>query len=254
MLRRFRMDLHIHTCLSPCADSEMVPTKIVKKAKSKGLDVIGICDHNSAENVMAVKRAGEREKLGVIGGIEITSREEVHILAFFDKENNLFELQKIIYDNLSGINDEKIFGEQIIVDEKGKALGFNKRLLIGATELSIEKVVDTIHSLDGLAIASHIDRERFGIIGQLGFIPDDLNLDGLEVSPKVSLENRRLKFSQASDSPLVTFSDAHTIQDIGKSATSFLINEARVSEIKKGLLNQDGRSILTHLRYSGKLN
>lgn len=248
------MDLHIHTCLSPCADSAMIPTKIVKKAKSKGLDVIGICDHNSAENVMAVKRAGERKKLGVIGGIEITSREEVHILAFFDKENNLFELQKIIYDNLSGINDEKIFGEQIIVDEEDKALGFNKRLLIGATELSIEKVIDTIHSLDGLAIASHIDRERFSIIGQLGFIPDGLNLDGLEISPKVSLENERLKFAQTSNFPLITFSDAHTIEDIGKSTTSFLINEASVSEIKKGLLNQDGRSILTHLRYSGKLN
>ncbi len=248
------MDLHIHTCLSPCGDLEMLPSKIVERARLLGLNAIGICDHNSAENVVVVKKAGEREGLATIGGIEITSREEVHILAFFDKEKDLFELQRIVYENLPGINDEEVFGKQAVVDEYDKVLGFNERLLIGATGLSIEKIVDAIHSLGGLAIASHIDRERFSILGQLGFIPDTLDLDGLEVSPKTSLERERLKSFQALDFPIVTFSDAHTLEDIGKSSTYFLIKEININEIKKALSGEDGRSILTYLGHSRELN
>ena len=74
MLREFKADLHIHTCLSPCAELTMLPTAIVKHAKRQGLDIIGISDHNSAENVNAVKKAGEKEDLLVLGGFEITSQ------------------------------------------------------------------------------------------------------------------------------------------------------------------------------------
>ncbi len=66
MLSRFRADLHIHTCLSPCAKEEMTPIAIVRQAKKKGLDVVGICDHNSKRNVAAVHQAVRREGLAVI--------------------------------------------------------------------------------------------------------------------------------------------------------------------------------------------
>ena len=89
-MRKVRADLHVHTCLSPCADMQMQATAIVKQAKEVGLDMIGICDHNSAENVMAVKKAAEKEGLTVIGGIEVTSREEIHILALFDENKDLY--------------------------------------------------------------------------------------------------------------------------------------------------------------------
>ena len=246
MLGRFRMDLHIHTCLSPCGDLEMMPSKIVKKAKSEGLDAIGICDHNSAENVVAVKKAGEKEDLAVIGGMEVTSREEVHILTLFDKDKDLLELQRIVYENLHGTNDEEIFGEQVIMDEEDEVLGTNNKLLIGATNLTIDEIVNTTHSLRGAVIASHIDRERFSVIGQLGFIPEELKLDSVEVSSKTSPN----EFRETSCFPVVTFSDAHFIEDIGKSSTIFFVKEATVSEIKKALLNKDGRFVLTYSGHS----
>ncbi len=244
MLKRFQADLHIHTCLSPCGESGMSPRRIAEQAKLRGLDIIGICDHNSAENVACVKKVGEKEGLTVIGGIEVTSQEEVHILAFFDEDKDLFELANHVYDNLPGVNDERVFGEQIVVNEDDEVLGFNKRLLIGATVLPLHQIVDRIHSLSGLAIASHIDRESFSIIGQLGFIPDGLELDGLEVSPRLSLEKARLEFGRALDLPLVTFSDAHTLEDVGKSFTCFLIEEANIKEIRKALLGDDGRKVV----------
>jgi len=68
MLRDFRADLHVHTCLSPCASNEMSPRAIVAAAVRKNLDLIGICDHNATDNVAAVKRAAGKELLAVVGG------------------------------------------------------------------------------------------------------------------------------------------------------------------------------------------
>ena len=236
-MRKIRADLHLHTCLSPCADNQMQATVIVKQAKKVGLDMIGICDHNSAENVSAVVKAGVREGLPVIPGIEITSCEEVHILGLFNTEQDLMHLQDMVYDNLSGENREQFFGPQTVVDEWDHVLGTNHRLLIGATALTVEQIVKAIHRRSGLAIASHVDRERFSLIGQLGFIPKGLELDALEVSTPSSIK-------QGHDYPVVTFSDAHFLDDIGKSYTHFMIEDVSVDEIKKALHNEMGRRII----------
>lgn len=244
MLEEFKGDLHVHTCLSPCGDFSMLPTLIIMKAKERDLDIIGICDHNSTENVMAVKKVGTMEGVTVIGGIEITSQEEVHILALFDDDANLLRIQNIVYEHLPGVNDEDAFGEQLIVDEKDEILGFNEKLLIGATTLFLEQVVDIIHQLGGIAIAAHVDRDAFSVIGQLGFIPEGLDVDGLEISPRNSVEDIRAKFPQVNDYPLVSFSDAHYLEDIGKRATSFLIEKPSIEELNKAFREVEGRKIL----------
>ena len=246
MLKKIKADLHIHTCLSPCGDMSMMPTVIVEKAKLKGLDVIGICDHNSSENVAAVKNAGEKYNLKVLGGMEVTSKEEVHILALFDEDKKLSELQEIVYENLKGKNDEELFGYQLVVDEQDEIIDLNKKLLIGATDMTVDRIVELIHSLNGLAIASHVDRERFSLIGQLGFVPEGLDLDGLELSPRYMSEKKKLDFPMAAGFPLVTFSDAHLPDDIGETSTFFLLDDITVKELKKALKNKDGRSILTY--------
>ena len=241
-LRWMRGDLHIHTCLSPCADSSMLPLTIVKEAKRNNLQIIGICDHNSIENVEAVKKAGKREGLAVMGGIEITSQEEVHILGLFSKKSALWDIQEMVYENLSGDNDEDVFGEQLVADEYDRVIGSNKKLLVGATGLPVEEIVGAIRRLGGLAIASHIDRESFGIIGQLGFIPPELRLDALEISSLASRE-KRYAFSRGYDFPVLTSSDAHCLEDIGRSFSSFLIKEACFEETKKALMGDKGRRV-----------
>lgn len=245
MLRRFKADLHVHTCLSPCGDLSMGPLSIVAKAAQRGLDVIGISDHNSSENTPAVVRAARGKNVTVLPGMEITSKEEVHLLALFDSVDKALQLQEIIYEHLHGENDAEAFGLQVVVNENHDVLAFNGRLLAGATDLSVEQVVDTIHRLDGLAIASHIDRETFGIIGQLGFIPEALPLDALELTRNTSLEEAQRRFSQYGRRAFVRSSDAHCLDDIGAAATSFLLSEATVAEIKKALLGKEGRRVVT---------
>ncbi|HXH86703.1 MAG TPA: PHP domain-containing protein, partial [Nitrospira sp.] len=206
-MKEFKADLHIHTCLSPCADLEMSPRNIVNEAKRKGLQVIGICDHNSAENVPAVVKNAAREGIAVIGGMEVTSKEEVHILALFGNDESLSSFQQVVHENLHGTNDEQLFGEQVIVNEDEEVIGFSDKLLIGATDLTIERLVDLIHEHDGLAIAAHVDREGFGILGQLGFIPEGLPLDALELADP----SKRDCIPPEVCMPLVTSSDAHKL-------------------------------------------
>ncbi len=237
MMKEVKVDLHLHTCLSPCSDFQMRPTAIVKQARKVGLDMIGICDHNSVENVAAVIRAGVREGLSVIPGIEITSQEEVHILGLFKTEQDLTPFQDMVYENLSGENNEDVFGSQEIVDEWDQVKGQNRKLLIGATTLTVEEIVKAIHQWGGLAIASHIDRERFGILGQLGLIPEGLQLDALEVSDRSLMKQKR-------GYPLVTFSDAHFLNDIGKNFTSFMVEGLSFDEINKALHREKGRKIV----------
>ena len=244
MLRIFRADLHIHTCLSPCADLNMGPRAIVNKAREHGLDVIGICDHNSSENVPAVVRAARDTNLKVLPGMEVTSKEEVHVLALFDTLEGALRLQEIVYEHLPGENDAEAFGPQVVVNEDHDVLGFNPRLLAGATELSIEEVVDSIHGLDGLAVASHVDRESFGILGQLGFVPEGLHLEALELSRNTSFEEGQRRFGQYGHFPFVRSSDAHSVEEIGAASTAFWLGEATTGEIKKALRGEEGRQVV----------
>jgi hypothetical protein len=210
---------------------------IVEQAKKAGLDMIGICDHNSGENVGAMMKAGKREGLAVIPGVEVTSREEVHILGLFNTEHDLMCLQDVIYENLPGQNDEEAFGPQLVLNEYGEVAGINSRLLIGATTLTLEQIIDAIHRFAGLAVASHIDRQRFSLIGQLGFIPKDLKLDAVEVSAPSSIE-------QEYDYPVVISSDAHFPEDIGRNSTCFMIENASAPEIGKALRSELGRKVV----------
>ena len=245
MLRCFRADLHVHTCLSPCGDVTMSPYRIVTRAKEMKLDIIGICDHNSAENVQATKNASSDKNITVLAGMEVTTAEEVHIIALFDETRAVLDLQKQVYEHLPVVeNNEAVFGPQIIANELDEVEGYNKRLLITATSITLKQLVAEIHDLGGLAIASHVDRETYGIIGHLGFIPDDLKLDALEISPRISRADALARFPEINKFPLITASDAHHLDDIAKAPTSFLLEAPTIDEIKKALANRDGRKVL----------
>jgi PHP family Zn ribbon phosphoesterase len=242
MLRMFKADLHIHTCLSPCADLEMSPKNIASEAKRKGIDILGICDHNSAENTGALVEAGGSLGLRVLPGLEATTKEEVHILGLFDDIASALRLQSVVYDHLPGENDEKAFGMQIVVSADGDVLGFNPRLLIGASTLALSELAGLIHSFGGLAIASHIDREAFGLIGQLGFIPENVPLDALEISPRLTYESARSAYGPAW--PITSSSDAHFLSEIGQALTSFWLEEGTVEEIRMAFAEKEGRKIV----------
>lgn len=235
MLRDYRADLHIHSCLSPCAELDMTPRAIVRAAIEKGLDIIALTDHNSMENVEVIKRIG-LDRIFVLAGLEVTSSEEIHILALFDDTERAEKMQSLVYKNLaSGENDERLYGHQVVVNENDEVLSLNKRLLIGATGLSAREIVESVHYLGGISIASHVNKESFSVISQLGFIPKDLSFDALEFSPQMSKQEALRRFPELSRFPWVSFSDAHYPQDIGRRITVFKMDGISVKDIKKAL-------------------
>ena len=244
MLKEFRADLHIHSCLSPCSDWAMSPKKIVQQSLEVGLDLIALCDHNSAENAGATMREGNRQGVQVLPGMEICSKEEVHILALFDELNPALEMQAYVYANLPGENNTEVFGFQVIANEQDEVIGENPRLLIGATRLGLHDIVDKTHVLGGINISCHVDRPAYGIINQLGFIPEDLNLDGLEVSYRIKLARAAQTIPGIENFSCVTASDAHYLNDIGKVGTVFELAEPTLAEIRLALARKDGRRIL----------
>jgi predicted metal-dependent phosphoesterase TrpH len=238
---KYKADLHIHTCLSPCAELRMSPRAVVETAARRGIGIIGICDHNSAENVPAAMRAAERVGITAIPGMEVATREEVHLLALFATVADVMVFQGAVYGRLEGENDEEAFGLQVVANEEDEVLGFCSRLLIGATDLPIDDTVRRIHDLGGLAIASHIDREAYSIVGQLGFVPPDLALDGLEVSVRATQDDVRGVREAYPDFAVVRSSDAHALDQIGCVWTEFDLERPGFAELARALREQGGR-------------
>jgi PHP family Zn ribbon phosphoesterase len=222
----------------------MRPQAIVQQALAMGLDMIAICDHNSAENVPASVNAGSENGLTVLPGMEITSKEEIHLLALFDRPEECMALQELVYQNLPGENVEEVFGCQTVVNERDEAVGINRKMLIGATLLSLERIVSFVNSLRGVMIASHIDRQAFSILGQLGFIPEGVPLDGLEISRRTSKEEAKERFHSYRRFSFVRFSDAHQLGDIGKNFTHFLLEKTTSEEVKLALHHREGRRVV----------
>ena len=244
MLKIFNCDLHIHTCLSPCAELDMHPKALVERALAARIDILAICDHNSSENVPYVINAARGKNLKIFPGMEITTSEEVHFLALFDSLPDLARLQEIVYLHLAGKNDEDRFGVQAIVNENGEVEGLNDKLLIGATDISLNDLLNHVHEQNGLAIASHIDRESFSVLSQLGFIDKSVNFDALEISSLTDIQQARIKYRELNNFSFITSSDAHYLKDIGTALTKIMLEEPTLNELKMAFAGQNGRRVL----------
>lgn len=239
------MDLHIHTVLSPCTEiADMTPRAIVSAALERGLDMIAVCDHNSARNTAATRRAAAGSGLTVIPGMEITSAEEVHFLGLFPTDEDAAAAQDDVYGHLFGENQESVFGCQVVVDEFDLVEDLDNRLLISATTLRAERVVDLIHANKGLVVACHVDRQAYGIFSQLGFIPPHLKIDAVEVSRRTDFESVRKRYRQCADHVLVTSSDAHYLDDVGAAYTVAKMAEPTFAELRKVFAGEDGRQVV----------
>ena len=95
-----RIDLHIHTTAS---DGLYSPAEIVTMAKTSGMDILGIADHDTVGGLAECTEAAHSHGLRIVPALEINSYNgsaEYHILGYFiDVKNSrllstLAELQK----------------------------------------------------------------------------------------------------------------------------------------------------------------
>ena len=134
----FFADLHIHSCLSPCGDDEMTPCNICGMAKIKGLDIIAITDHNTARNLPAAQEVCDAYGLLLLPGMEITTREEVHLLGYFPDVPTALEFSEMLRTHMpKGKNKPKFFGNQLVMNSDDEVIAEEDCLLIGASNFSL---------------------------------------------------------------------------------------------------------------------
>lgn len=243
-MKPFRADLHIHTVLSPCADLEMTPANIVRRAKGSGLQIIGITDHNSTKNAKLVKKLAQKQGIFVLTGAEVTTKEEVHCLAFFEFENQLDQFQQFLDEKITVIpNPDGHFGYQPVVDENDNILELIPNYLPAALKSGIGEIQQTVEKLDGIFIPAHVDRPSNGLFSQLGFIPPGLKFDAMEISWRASEKDVRKHYVLGKEITLIRNSDAHYLQQIGEICTLFFLEEICFSEIKWALNQQNKRFV-----------
>ncbi len=218
-------DLHMHSCLSPCGSDDMTPANLCGMAALKGLQMIALTDHNTADNLPAALKCCEAYGLLLIPGMEITTREEVHLLGYFPDVDTAVSFGQHVREHLPGKqNRPSLFGRQLIMNEDDEIIGEENALLIGATDLSLWQWTEEIRSAGGVAVPAHINRGSNGLLVNMGFVPEDLHFTCVEVwrdlpCPHTPQAGRHVLHS----------SDAHYLGDILEPEITMELPESTVS-------------------------
>lgn len=209
-MNRYSLDMHLHSCLSPCGHEDMTPENIVNMALIKGLDMIAVADHNTAGNLPGVLFAAQETPLCVVPAMELETAEGVHVLAYFEQLKDCLACAGAVYEALPEMpNNELFFGPQVRMFA-GEETGRETRLLVQSLALPIEEVFALVQSFGGVCVPAHINKESHGILGVLGFIPPDIFCPAVEL------------FGGAGESfgrKVLRSSDAHQLGDIFEENT-----------------------------------
>jgi len=194
----------------------MSPQLILEQAVHKELNLISIVDHNTVQHSILACRLSEDMPIRVIPGVELTSREEVHLLAYFPNTKELLKMEKEIDNYLPGKkNSSRFFGNQLFYDLKGEIIGIDNTLRQVALNIGLDNLVNLVHSIEGIAVPAHIDKDRFSLLTQLGFLDQEADYDAVEAS-KFKWRKRKFELGDTWDGfPVIAGSDSHRVEDIG---------------------------------------
>lgn len=208
-------DLHIHSGLSPCSDDDMTVNNIVNMSFIKGLDMIAITDHNSMRQLRFLDKICEG-KIDYVYGVEIQTREEIHVLGYFKKDTDLGPIQKWLDVNLIKMpNDKVYYGNEFIFDEEDNVIAEEDNLLITSIDLSISEVISKIHEFGGIAVLAHVLAQKYSVIDVFRKIPDRLDYDGLEITDESQQEEVQKMIGDRKTTFFVN-SDAHRLEAISE--------------------------------------
>ena len=221
----------------------MIPPLIVQKALELNIDLIAITDHNASANVYAVQRAAARSNLKVLPGMEVQTREDVHLLCLFEDLKELENWQAAVNKSLPDVlNRAEFFGEQYVVDEYGDYIRTETRMLLTSTRFSIDDVFEQVNAMGGLVIPAHVDRTTYGLFPTLGLLADNWPILGFEISRHTTPEKARATFPSMGNYPLIQSGDVHRLDEfIG--TTIFTLEEPTIDEIRMALKAEYQRKI-----------
>ncbi len=225
-MSKYYYDLHIHSCLSPCADDDMTPNNICGMAMLKGLQIVALTDHNTCGNCESFLKVAKKNGLIGIAGMELTTAEDIHIICLFEFLDKALEFSDEVQKrSVFFPNKVEIFGQQMYMDEEDNVTGVYDYFLPVATTLCLEEAVSLAESFGALVYPAHIDRMANGIVSILGTIPDTPSFSCIEYNSKDDVEKYSEKFPSLYGKPYVINSDAHNLWSINEAENFIELND-----------------------------
>ena len=244
-MSKYYYDLHIHSCLSPCADNDNTPNNIAGMASICGLNIVALCDHNTCKNCPAFFDAARRYGIIPVAGMELTTSEDIHIICLFEELESALEFSNEVEKRRILIKNRiDIFGEQLIMDSEDNVIGEEEHLLSNATTLSVEDVPQLVERYGGVCYPAHIDREANGIISVLGTFPETPHFDCVELHNGEKQTEYTERFS-LERKVFVVSSDAHYLTDMREENRYFELNDEPYSSafVRRQLFKKLGKKI-----------
>jgi len=141
--------------------------------------------------------------------MEITTKEEVHLLGYFKDVETAMEVGEIFTSHLPKMkNKPDFFGNQYVMNTDDEIVDVEERLLIGATDLDLTECTAIIRDHGGAAVPAHINRGH-GLLVNLGLFPEEPEFPVVEVRPELPVNEKLITGKRR-----LWSSDAHHLGDI----------------------------------------
>lgn len=213
-MRRFYYDLHVHSCLSPCADDDNTPNNLAGMASLCGLEIVALTDHNSCKNCPAFFAAAARYGIVPVPGMELTTSEDIHVICLFPALSDALAFGEAVDARRTRIkNRPEVFGEQLILDAADTVIGKESDLLSNATTISFDEAPALVSQYGGVCYPAHIDRQANGVISVLGTFPPTPAFSCAELHDGTRAAEYTARYG-LSDKKLLVSSDAHFLTDL----------------------------------------
>ncbi len=203
-------DLHNHSCVSPCGALEMSPRAMAFRARELGISILALTDHNTSANCPAFDYWCRELGIMPVFGMEVTTIEELHVLALFGTVEEAASLDSELYSLYRSVRHRpEKWGDQVIVDKDDMIIGeIDLNLTAGAVQISLTDLASEVRRRGGMCIPAHIDRSSTSVTSQLGVLPpgDFSALELTRLPPPIGTRSL----------PLICDSDAHYLMDMGK--------------------------------------
>lgn len=179
----FNTDLHIHSCVSPCADMNMTPEAVVETAVAAGLDLIALTDHNTCKNCAAAAAAAEKQGIGFIPGIEVTTLEDIHCVCLFPDLGKAASFSRWL-DTLLPPLPRRSSPQGRLLNPTVASLRRQqeeRQLLYLARQISVLDLHETARRYHGLCWPAHVSKPYNSLYAVLGTWPAELRADAAEL-------------------------------------------------------------------------
>ncbi len=237
----FYYDLHIHSCLSPCADDDMTPHNIAGMAKLNGLHVAALTDHNSVKNCRAFYKACASHGVTPVAGMELTTAEDIHLVCLFESLAQAEGFERDLQEKRTLVrNRPEHMGNQNVVDENDALVGTEEYLLPVATTLDVKSAHAFAKAHGALIYAAHVDRPSNGIVAVLGAYPDAPRFPAAEFHGADSLKTYRRKYPALDAVKPLFCSDAHCLWEIAEAEHALTLDcepGAPCDEVRRALFD-----------------